>query len=72
MNTTVTRLSPLSGVEHTLVLPLSAQELEEGLRRWRGGELIQNALPGLTDAEREFLKTGITPAEWAAAFPEDE
>jgi len=30
-----------------------------------GGELIQNALPShLTADEREFLMTGITPAEW--------
>ena len=30
-----------------------------------GDELIQNALPShLTADEREFLMTGITPAEW--------
>ena len=29
-----------------------------------GGELIQNAMPNLTDNEREFLMTGITPEEW--------
>tara|TARA_R110000851_G_scaffold308473_1_gene467397 strand:- start:42 stop:311 length:270 start_codon:yes stop_codon:yes gene_type:complete len=28
------------------------------------GELIQNAMPNLTDNEREFLMTGITPEEW--------
>ena len=30
-----------------------------------GGELIQKAMPNLTANEREFLKTGITPEEWA-------
>lgn len=27
---------------------------------------------GLSIPEREFLISGITPEEWAAAFPEDE
>jgi len=37
-----------------------------------GGELIQNAMPNLTDNEREFLMTGITPEEWDDMFgPED-
>jgi hypothetical protein len=36
------------------------------------GELIQNAMPNLTDNEREFLMTGITPEEWDDMFgPED-
>jgi len=32
---------------------------------WKGGELIQNAMPNLSADEREFLMTGITPEEWA-------
>ena len=34
--------------------------------------LIQHAYPMLSDDQREFILTGITPEEWAAAFPEDE
>ena len=31
---------------------------------WQGGELIQNVMPHLSDEEREFLISGMTPAEW--------
>jgi hypothetical protein len=35
--------------------------------------LIQEALPDFTAEQREFLMTGITPAEWDKTFPpEDE
>lgn len=43
----------------------------EGVKAWRAGTLIQEALPGLTDDEREFLISGFTPAEWDALFPEE-
>lgn len=39
---------------------------------WNRGALIQDALPDLTAAQREILKTGIGPAEWDAAFKEEE
>ncbi len=38
------------------------------------GELIQNILPHYTECDREFLISGITPAEWdamEAAMPEE-
>lgn len=35
-----------------------------GMRAWVGGELIQNALPELNDAERELLITGTCAACW--------
>lgn len=35
----------------------------EQLDRWRRGELIQKAMPNLSDAEREFMITGMTPEE---------
>lgn len=33
-----------------------------------GGPLIQDAFPNLSAGEREFLMTGVTPAEWANLF----
>lgn len=39
---------------------------------WQAGEYIQRALTTLTADEREFLLTGMTPAEWDAAFPEED
>lgn len=33
---------------------------------------IQEALPNFTAEQREFLMTGITPAEWNKTFPPEE
>ena len=35
---------------------------------WVDGALIQDVMPHLKPEEREFLMTGITPAEWDAMF----
>jgi hypothetical protein len=43
-----------------------------GYRRWQSGELISRALPMLTLDQRELLMTGIHPACWAQAMPDDE
>ena len=42
------------------------------LDAWLEGMLIQDAMPQLTPAEREFLMTGITPKEWHEYFGDDE
>ena len=63
----VTRKSKITGKEHTLDLPITqAQALS-----WKNGQLIQDAFPDLTDAEREFIISGITEEEWNAAFKDD-
>ena len=36
------------------------------------GQLVQVAFPNMNAEDREFLITGITPAEWAAMFPKKE
>ena len=41
---------------------------EKQITLWMEGELIQNVMPNLSPDEREFLMTGITPAEWDEAF----
>jgi hypothetical protein len=41
---------------------------KEQLFSWVDGELIQDAMPQLSAEEREFLMTGITPAEWDSVF----
>ena len=63
----ITKQSPFTGKTHTIDIPVT----EEQLARWRLGTLIQDAMPNLTAAEREFLMTGITPEEWALAFGEE-
>ena len=58
----VTKRSRLSGENNTMVLDFTmAQYLS-----WKDGVLIQDAFPQLDCGEREFIKTGITPAEWAS------
>lgn len=64
---TVTKTSLLTGNVSTMEINVT----HEAIANWRNGELIQNAMPNLTADEREFLKTGITPEEWEAAFPPD-
>ena len=65
----VTRRSPFSDKQHTMDLPITAEEVA----RWTiGGELIQNVWPNLSADEREFLMTGITPEEWAETFGDEE
>jgi hypothetical protein len=36
--------------------------------KWRDGELIQKAIPQLKPEQREFLVTGMTPAEQRKLF----
>lgn len=41
---------------------------EDGFTAWKSGELIQNALPHLTEDERELLITGTHPLCWDGIF----
>lgn len=60
-------------LDKTLEVPhVSLQEMAQGLEKYEAGAPIQVAFPRLTDDEREFLMTGITPDEWAAIFAEPE
>ena len=64
----VVRMSPFSGKSHEWEIPVTPEQLAS----WRAGQLIQNAMPNLSADQREFVKTGITPHEWAKSFGEDE
>jgi len=63
----ITRLSPISGVRHTMELDVTAKQIVS----WEKGEMIQNVFPHLTAGEREFIKTGITPDDWNTMFGDD-
>ena len=63
----VERQSILTGKVHALELDVTRDQL----RAWHSGELIQDAMPQLTEDEREFVMNGITPEEWTAVFGED-
>lgn len=63
----VSKRSPLTGQTNTLDLDLTEEqfaELQSPNRR-----LIQDIVPHLTPAEREFLMTGYTAEDWAVMFP---
>ena len=68
----ITRKSPLTGVTTTLDLPVTQEQLDElalpGPRR----RLLQDIFPALAPAEREFIKTGYTDADWQKMFPPEE
>ena len=56
----VGRKSIITGVKSEMEIDVS----EKQITLWMEGELIQNVMPNLSPDEREFLMTGITPAEW--------
>lgn len=64
----ITRVSQLSGKTHTLSIDVTPEEIAT----WETGVLIQVAMPNVSREDREFIKLGITPAEWDEAFKEDE
>ena len=64
----ITRVSPFSNKKTTLEIDVTARQIAS----WEKGELIQDAMPNLTPAEREFIKMGITPDEWDEIFGDDE
>ena len=57
----------VTGKEVSVTVP--AKEL--GAYRHEGKH-IQDAMPSLTDGEREFLMSGISDEGWARVFPECE
>lgn len=62
----VTRKSQISGIEHTLELPITAEQLAD----YEAGTLVQKAFPDLEPPLREFIMSGITPEEWQRTFGE--
>lgn len=69
----ITRISPMSGKEHTLDLPVTDAQMSEWEHRGVPGQplrLVQDIFPQLTPAQREFIKTGLTEEDWATLFPQ--
>ena len=72
MPTKVTRTSMISGITRTREIDIDPQQYEDGMILWRGGLLIQDAFPELSQADCEFIKTGITDGEWDEIMSEDD
>ena len=64
----IMRISMLTGEVHEMDLDITPAQLES---YELFGVLLQDAFPNLSPAEREFIKSGITPEEWYDAFGED-
>jgi len=64
----ITRTSMFTGIERTLDLDFTAEQLAE----WKNGALIQDAMPNLSAADREFIMTGVTDEEWDEEFGDEE
>lgn len=61
----ITKTSRISGTVSTMDLDITSEQLD---RIEAKVELIQNIVPHLSNDEREFLITGITPDEWDKLF----
>ena len=59
----VIRTSPLTGITNTMYMDISDDQINE----WNDPNrtrLIQDIFANLTEAEREFIMTGYTVADW--------
>ena len=63
----ITRKSPWSKKINTMEINVTQDQINS----WEDGELIQNAMPDLEQAEREFIVNGITPDDWFDIFKDD-
>jgi hypothetical protein len=64
----IRRMSPVSEKINEMEIDVT----EEQMNRWKSGAvLIQDAMPDLTEFEREFIMTGITKDEWTDLFLSD-
>jgi hypothetical protein len=57
----ITMKSQMSGVTRTVDINMTQDQYDHWLY---GTDLIQDALPHLSDSDREFLMTGIVDEEW--------
>lgn len=64
----ITKVSMFTGKIHIREINVT----EEQLASWKGGMLIQKAMPHLSADDREFIMTGVTPEEWNVAFGKEE
>lgn len=60
----IQRISALTNQVHIHEINVTQKQLDE----WRSGALIQNVMPHLSPADREFIMTGTTEEEFTEAF----
>jgi len=59
---------------HIIKSEYTAMQIASYLHRKFYGkvDIVQNEFPLLSDEDREFLLSGITPSAWAAMFPKED
>jgi len=64
----LTKTSTFSGEQHTYTLNCSEREFDSREAAWQGGAWIHHAFPSprFSADDREFIMSGIIPAEWVA------
>ena len=61
----ITMESAITGEVHSMDLPITQEQWAEWTGILGSGKrMVQEVFPHLTNAQREFLLTGITPDEW--------
>ena len=64
----IAKTSSLTSRTHEMEIDVSDKQIA----LWLEGALIQDVMPNLSPDEREFIMTGITPAEWDEAFAQSD
>lgn len=64
----VTLTSMLTGKTNAMNLPTSVGKVKQFLSHRQDCDLVQDMFPELSEDQREFLMTGITPDEWSEAM----
>lgn len=66
----VSMISMLTGETNVRELDVTQEDL---IAFWEGAKgLVQEAFPQLSDDDREFIMTGISPNEWATYIIEND
>ena len=60
----ITRRSAVSGIIRTKDINVTREQLAA----WDKGALAQDVFSNISKDDREFIMTGITPAEWEGLF----
>ena len=63
----IIRTSVITGNINSMEIPVNPEDL---ITWEKGAANIQDIMPYLSDEHREFILSGITPAEWDKAFAE--
>jgi hypothetical protein len=56
----ITRTSPITNQTQCMEIEITQDQYDA----WKSGVLIQDAMPDLSDDDREYIMTGMTPEDW--------